>query len=216
MAKYFNYFPKTFYNTDNKKSSVDVVTNIIARFSFNSALKQNTAAFYQYDIKDSDTPEIIAYKYYGNVERHWIVLLFNDIIDPQFDWPLQDRVFNEYVNSKYQSRAEEDNFSSGLSWARSQTNVQSYYKVTRTVLSSGNSSYTQEIEIDQPTYESLPDATNSYILPNGSSITESISKKIKTFYDYELDLNESKRKINLLKPEFVPEVEREFKRVVKL
>jgi hypothetical protein len=39
---------------------------------------------------------------------------------------------------------------------------------------------------------------------------------VQTYYDYEEELNESKRKINLLKSEFVPEVEKEFKRVVKL
>jgi hypothetical protein len=216
MAKYFNYFPKTFYTNDNNKNGVDVVTNIIARFSFNSALKENSSAFYQYDIKDTDTPEIIAYKYYGNVERHWIVLLFNNIIDPQFDWPMQDRVFNEYVNSKYGSRAVEDGFSSGLSWARSQSNVHSYYKVTRTVLSSDKTSYTDELQIDEQTYNELSDTTETYVLPNGSTITETVTKKIKTFYDFELGENESKRKINLLKPEFVPEVEKEFKRVVKL
>ena len=47
-------------------------------------------------------------------------------------------------------------------------------------------------------------------------MTESITKKIKTYYEYEQELNNDKRVINLLKPEFVPEVEKEFKRVVKL
>ena len=37
-------------------------------------------------MQDSDTPEIIADKYYGNVEYHWVVLLFNNIIDPQFEY----------------------------------------------------------------------------------------------------------------------------------
>jgi hypothetical protein len=215
MAKYFNYFPKTFYNTDEKKSSVDVVTNLIARFSFNPELKRNTSAFYQYEIKDSDTPEIIAHKYYGNVERHWIVLLFNDIIDPQFDWPMQDRSFNEYVNKKYEPRILNTQFSSGLSWARSESNVYAYYKVTTTFLNSEKTNYVEEIEIDEQTYNELPDTTETYQLQNGSTITQSVTKKIKTYYEYENELNESKRKINLLKPEFVPEVEKEFKRVVK-
>jgi hypothetical protein len=216
MAKYFNYFPKTFYNTDQKKNSVDVVTNIIARFSFDSQLKQNSSAFYEYEIKDGDTPEIIAYKYYGNVERHWIVLLFNDIIDPQFDWPMQYSVFNNYVDEKYRPRIANTEFSSGLSWSRSQSNVYAYYKVITTVLSSERTTTVQEIEIDEETYDELPNTTETYQLPNNDSITESITKKIKTYYDYEQELNESKRAITLLKPEFVPEVEKEFKRVVKL
>jgi hypothetical protein len=219
MAKYFNYFPKTFYNLDDKKNSVDVVTNIIARFSFQELLKQNSAVFYPYEIKDSDTPEIIASKYYGNPERHWIVLLFNDIIDSQFDWPLQYRVFNEYVDKKYSAPEYADTANtsvSGLSWAKSQSNVQSYYKVIKTILNSEGTSYTDKIEIDQVTYNSLSNSTTIYPLQNNTTITETISKEIKTYYDYEEELNEQKRQINLLKTEFVPEIEREFKRVVKL
>jgi hypothetical protein len=219
MAKYFNYFPKTFYNTDNKKFSVDVVTNIMARFSFEQSLKENSSAFYFYDIKDGDTPEIIASKYYGNVERHWIVLLFNDIIDPQFDWPLQHSVFNEFVNNKYSAPEYADTANtsvSGLSWAKSQSNIHSYYKVITTTLNSEGVTYTDKIEIDEIVYNELPDSITVYTLPNNTTITEKISKEIKTHYDYEEELNESKRKINLLKSEFVPEVEKEFKRVVKL
>ena len=76
MANYFNFFPVTYYTSGaNNTTSLDVVTNIISRFSFASGLKDNTAAFYKYQIKESDTPEIIASKFYGNPERHWIVLL---------------------------------------------------------------------------------------------------------------------------------------------
>jgi hypothetical protein len=218
MAKYFNYFPKTFYNVDDKKSSVDVVTNIIARFSFEKTLKENSVAFYPYEIKDSDTPEIIAYKYYGNVERHWIVLLFNDIIDPQFDWPLQYRTLNEYIDRKYSTTEYADTANtsvSGLSWAKSLSNVKSYYKVVSKSLNPDNTTNVEEYEIDSITYGETPLETNQYVLQNGTIVTETITKRIETYYDYESKLNEEKRNINLLKPEFVPQVEREFRKVVK-
>ncbi len=101
MSRFFNYFPKTLYTSNNLTAGVDTVTNIIARFGFESTLKNNSSAFYKYNIQESDTPEIIASKYYDNPERHWIVLLFNDIMDPQFDWPLQYQPFIDYVNTKY-------------------------------------------------------------------------------------------------------------------
>jgi hypothetical protein len=219
MAKYFNYFPRTYYNLDNKKSSLDVVINILARFTFDDNIKTNSSAFYEYEIKDSDTPEIIASKYYGSAERHWIVLLFNDIIDPQWDWPLNYRVLNEYINAKYSAPeyADTENTSvSGLSWAKNQNNIKSYYKVITTTLNSEGTTYTENIEIDENAYNELPDSTEVYQLQNNSTITESISKKIKTYYDYEEELNESKRKITLLKAEFVPSVEKEFKKVISL
>ena len=79
MAKYFKYFPKTFYTSDTSSTGVDTVTNIISRFAFERELKENSTSFYPYQIQDSDTPEIIADKYYDSPERHWVVLLFNDI-----------------------------------------------------------------------------------------------------------------------------------------
>jgi nucleoid-associated protein YgaU len=100
MAKYFNYFPKTLYTANNSSAGLDTVTNIIARFGFEQSLKNNSSAFYKYQIQESDTPEIIAHKYYGNAEKHWIVLLFNDIIDPQFDWPLKYDVLIDFVDAK--------------------------------------------------------------------------------------------------------------------
>ena len=100
MAKFFSYFPKTFYIANNTTNGVDVVTNITTRFTFEEALKNNSTAFYPYQIQDSDTPEIIADKYYGDSEKHWVVLLFNDIVDPQFDWPLKSETLIEYVDKK--------------------------------------------------------------------------------------------------------------------
>jgi Ni/Fe-hydrogenase subunit HybB-like protein len=42
MAKFFSYFPKTFYIANNTTSGVDVVTNIITRFKFEDGLKNNS------------------------------------------------------------------------------------------------------------------------------------------------------------------------------
>ena len=111
MAKYFNQFPKTVYATEKTPVGVDSVTNIISRFSFQNELKENIASFYKYQIKDSDTPEIIAHKYYGDSERHWIVLMFNDIVDPQFDWPMPYSTFINYVDSKYTANGAAQNVS---------------------------------------------------------------------------------------------------------
>ncbi len=96
MANYFNFFPSTFYSVDSNNDGLDVVTNITTRFAFEQTLKENSNIFYPYEIKDSDTPETIAYKIYGSSERHWIVLNFNNIIDPQYDWPLSYRTNRTY------------------------------------------------------------------------------------------------------------------------
>jgi len=217
MAKFFNYFPKTFYTSNNVSSGIDTVTNIIARFGFEKKLKENSSAFYKYTIKDSDTPEIIAGKFYDNVERHWIVLLFNDIIDAQYDWPLDSRTLIQYINTKYSSNQYADTANTsvtGISWAQNTSHVKSYFKnITRT--SADGTEIIEKITVDANTYANIAATSISYTLNNSSSITETISKTTQTYYDYEVELNEAKREIKLLKNEFVPEVEKEFRRVIK-
>ena len=217
MAKFFNYYPKTFYTSNNNSTGIDTVTNIIARFGFEKSLRENSSAFYKYTIKDSDTPEIIAAKFYDNVERHWIVLLFNDIIDPQYDWPLKSDTLIDYINTKY-STVEYANTANtlvtGLSWAQNISHVQAYYKIiTRT--SADGTDIVEKITVDANTYANIAATSISYTLNNASSITQTVSKTSQTYYDYELELNEAKREINLLKSEFVTEVEKEFKRVIR-
>lgn len=217
MSRFFNYFPKTLYTSNTRTAGVDTVTNIIARFGFESTLKNNSAAFYKYNVQEGDTPEIIASKYYDNPERHWIVLLFNDIMDPQYDWPLQYQPFIDYVNTKYSANNYADTANTGvpgLAWSMNVSNVQSYFKVvTRTNFD--DISIVEKLEVDANTYASIGATTTTYTLQDGSTITEKITKETKTYYDHEMELNEAKREIKLIKPEFVPQIEKEFKKVIK-
>jgi hypothetical protein len=219
MAKYFNYFPKTFYSLNDGGTKLDTITNVIARFAFEDKLKENSAAFYKYQIKDSDTPEIIASKYYDSPERHWVVLLFNNIIDPQWDWPLSERNFNEYIDSKYSDSQYADTSNtaiSGLSWAKNINNVRKYFKVVTTTTVSETT--VEKIEVDSETYSNnivMQTGTNQdYQLNDGSTVNIKITKEKQSYFDYERELNESKRTIKLLKSEFIPSVEKEFKKII--
>ena len=216
MAKYFNYFPKTFYTSNNDVNGVEAITNIIARFAFDSQLKENTSAFYPYQVQDSDTPEIIADKYYGNVEYHWVVLLFNNIIDPQFDWPLKSDTLIDYIDKKYTANGSANTpAQSGLTWALSENNVQGYFKVVTTTANDGT--ITQEkITIDANTYANVATGTNTYTTQAGESVKVVVTKETQSYYTYETNLNESKREINLVKSDFLSQIEKEFKRVISL
>ena len=216
MAKYFNYFPKTFYTSNNDVNGVEAITNIIARFAFDSQLKENTSAFYPYQVQDSDTPEIIADKYYGNVEYHWVVLLFNNIIDPQFDWPLKSDTLIDYLDKKYTANGSANTpAQSGLTWALSESNVQGYFKVITSTANDGT--ITQEkITIDANTYANVTTGSNTYTTQAGESVRVVTTKETQSYYTYETNLNESKREINLVKSDFLPQIEKEFKRVISL
>ena len=220
MADYFNNFPLTLYSSGaNNVTSLDTVTNIIARFGFEATLKENASVFYPYTIKDSDTPEIIASKLYNNPERHWIVLMFNNVVDPQYDWPLPYESFTKYVDSKYSGPEYANNTTSGagLAYAKNISNVQAYYKVvTRTAdkRTPDNKTITEKIQVDANTYANVVISTNTYTLSDNTQITEIVSKESQTYYQYEEELNDSKRQIRILKPEFVSVIVKEFKEIV--
>jgi hypothetical protein len=208
MSKYFNFFPRTYYTLDS--NNADVVKNIISRFNFEQNFKNNTAVSYKYNVQDSDTPEIIADKFYGDSERHWIVLMFNDILDPQFDWPMDYRTLISFIDNKYKANA--NSGQSGTNWAQSHTH--SYYQIeTRTVIST-NTTNVNKIQVDANTYANIASSSSTVTLADGKVITIAISKNSQSYYDYEMDLNESKRRIKLLKPEFVSGIEEEFRKVI--
>lgn len=211
MAKYFSYFPKTYYTLENNSRSVDVVTNVMSRFTFNEAFKNNTAVYYNYRIKDGETPEMIANKIYGSSEKHWIILNYNDIVHPQFDWPLSTRAFNKFVDKKYSAEANTQLNETGLSW--SNENIYAQY-ITITQYNDRTQEKLTEniIQIDSSVYANTDiSVVETYNLQDGNRIRNETVKSEKTYYQHEEDENEKKRLIKLLKPEFVDAVEQEFR-----
>jgi hypothetical protein len=207
MSKYFSYFPKTVYSLNS--SDVDAVTNIVSRFGFEQSFKNNSSVYYEYDIQDGDTPEIIASKFYNSPDRYWVILMINDIVDPQFDFPLDQRTIISFIDEKYSANANIGQ--SGIAWA--QSNVKAYYKVeTRTTIST-DTELKNRLEIDANTYANVASSTSNLTLNDGNIIKIAISKETESYYDYEVEQNESKRTIKLLKPEFVSSIEEELRSV---
>jgi len=97
--QYFDTLPKIILTNNNGISTI--MTNLMARVSILPEILKNPMVYYKYDVQDGDTPEIVAYKYYDDPYRYWIVLFANKMLDPQWDWPLNSIQFNEYVNDKY-------------------------------------------------------------------------------------------------------------------
>jgi hypothetical protein len=209
MAKYFRYFNKINYNVND--NYFDVVTNLMNRFTLEEQFKNNVAVYYKYSIMDGETPEQLSKKFYGETERHWIILSMNNIVDPFYDWPLSNRAFIKYVENKYATSQYADTANtniSGVTWARS--NIHSYFKTIET--SYNNYANSKTLEIDFDTYDTL--ITGQTVidpaLTDGNTIVKNITKSSKTYYDYEYDENESKRSIKILKKEFVRPLMEEF------
>lgn len=91
---YFNNHPLLSYGD---KTIVDIFRRSIPH----KAIVDNAVVLQLYDVKDRETPENLAYKLYGDVELHWIILTLNNIVNVNVDWPKSTQDFNVYVSKKY-------------------------------------------------------------------------------------------------------------------
>jgi hypothetical protein len=97
---YFENFPLIPYDSVGA-GNFKIVTNLLKRVAVRSKVKTNVAYFDTYDVKEGETPEMLADKLYDDPELHWIILLLNDITDRYHQWPQNTNQFLAYANDKY-------------------------------------------------------------------------------------------------------------------
>lgn len=213
MPMFFSQFPTVNY----KISDFNTVqmTNLLFKTKFLQPILNNTTLYYNYYITEADKPEILAYKIYGNAEYHWIILYVNQIIDPDYDWPLSYRDFNNYIVNKYGSLA------------TAKTTIHHYEYIvksvdSRTGIETIDTYVTDATDPRESAGENLPynpydELTveygdgEQYTFSNGLGVTVFTKRNEITCYDFEEELNEKRRNIRLLKPEFLEQVLAEFR-----
>lgn len=197
--QYFDTLPKIVHT--NSAGQSKVMTNLLARASMIPAILKDPLIYYSYSIQESDTPEIIAHKYYGDSYRYWIVLFANELLDPQWDWPMTSRVFEKYLTDKYPN-------------INVYAEVEYYEKIITQYDVNTQTTTVNKVRIDEDTYNSLPvTQTETYTLPTGP-VTITTERNVVSVYDYELDLNEAKRNIKILNSNYVDLVETQLKKLM--
>ena len=138
---YFDAFPVIPYDSKGDLNYKDV-TNLLRRVGMRAKLKSNTLLYDTYNVKEGETPEIIAHKLYGDTTLHWIILFINDITDRYHQWPMSGGQFLDYLNDKY-----------------SNPDAIHHYETTQT---SGDTKVKIEVfnEVDDDAYTGLTPITN--------------------------------------------------------
>ncbi len=138
---YFDAFPVIPYDAKGDLHFKDV-TNLLRRVGMRAKLKSNTLLYDTYDVKEGETPEMIAHKLYGDAQLHWIILLVNEITDRYHQWPMSGGQFLDYLNDKY-----------------SNPDAIHHYETTQT---SGDTKVKIEVfnEVDDDAYTGLTPITN--------------------------------------------------------
>lgn len=197
--QYFNSLPKIKYVDQNNVTTI--YTNLMARASVIPSVLNNALVYYSYDVQDGDTPEIIAYKYYGDINRFWIVLYCNQLNDPQWDWPLSSNKFQKYILNKYNT----GNLNS----------THHYERITTKTNINTNTTTVDTETISQEVYNSLQSNTTTTYTLGSETITVNVVKSVVTNYEYENSLNESKRNIKILNKAYADKLESQFLELMK-
>jgi hypothetical protein len=97
---YFSQFPVIYYDAVGN-SNPKVVTHLLKRVALHSKASETVALFDTYDVRNGETPEMIAHKYYDDAEYHWVILLVNNITDRYHQWPMNTRQFLSHLAERY-------------------------------------------------------------------------------------------------------------------
>ena len=97
---YFNQFPLIYYDSVGNGES-KIVTHLLKRVALHNKARSVTALYDTYDVRNGETPEMIAHKYYGDAEYHWVILLVNNITDRYHQWPMNTRQFLAHIADRY-------------------------------------------------------------------------------------------------------------------
>ena len=100
---YFTHFPIIGYTVDSTTGKIITSKNITLRAKFSDYAKQFSSNMLAYTIKDEDRPDTIADNLYGQSTLHWIVLLFADIMNPYYQWPMKQNELESMLAKKYNS-----------------------------------------------------------------------------------------------------------------
>jgi hypothetical protein len=97
---YFSRFPKLAYDITNT-NNWRLVPDILRRVKQRASIKAGQFLFDNYDVKEGEKPEDIAFKWFGDAQLHWVILMTNDITDRYYQWPMNQPQFQEFMTDKY-------------------------------------------------------------------------------------------------------------------
>ena len=103
---YFSKFPMMVYDVKADKN-FKLLPDILKRVKVRSGLSASRFVFDKYNVKENENPEDVAFKYYGDAQYHWVVLMVNNITDRYYEWPMNQADFADFLTDKYGAGSED-------------------------------------------------------------------------------------------------------------
>lgn len=102
INSYFTNFPVINYDINND-GNLQQVLDITHSARLQATLINNSYIYYEWQINADDSPEDIAFKYYGDPGYFWLVLFANQMYNRYTDWILSQQELEDYIRAIYGS-----------------------------------------------------------------------------------------------------------------
>ena len=198
--KYFRYIPDFDYVSRLPKaqniSDYIRVKNLFKRTKISEEIFSDLTFFTKYQIITDERPDNVAFKVYGDSNLDWMVLLANNIINVQQEWPLEHQSYYDYLIGKYGSDAALQNI---------------HHHETREIKNSVG-------KVIVPKGLEVPSTFNITYFDTGLGVQQTVTTEIVTEITnqvYEDGLNDAKRNINIIKPRFIGLIIEEIEKAMK-
>ena len=189
---YFSLVPNIAYDEKPIKfpfseSDYVIAKNFFRRYKINDDIFSNVVYFKKYSIVDGERPDTVANKAYGDPFYDWVILMTNNLVNAQFDWPKTNYQLYKELEAKF------DNPYGTIHHYET-------YEIGQ---------YPAGLVVDEAFYNGQQklNINGSVQLKNGNEICRPVT--IAEWYTSE---NEKKREIFLLKPQYLESFVDDFKR----
>ena len=178
---YFRELPDLNYQsllkTKHSSNAYVRVKNLFRRVKLRDDLQSAFTLFNKYQIPDGSRPDIVAEELYGSADLDWVVCITAGIININNDWPLSSRDIYRFSESKYGT----------------DLNNIHHYETTEVKDDSGRVVLPARKHLD-----------STFTIPKPGTDAATLNPVVGVSnYEYEVELNENKRGIYVLRREYL-------------
>ncbi len=197
MSNYFKKVPDFEYVSrlpDAKISDYITVKNIFKKNELRPDIFNDATVFTEYQIKGDDRPDNVSFEIYRDPTLDWLILLSNNILNIQTEWPLLQNDFDRFLLDKYGTYEK--------------LNEVHHYETKEIKDSAG------VVMVPQGLHVAVDYSITYWDNTIRGYVVETDAPEPVTNYQYESDIENRKRNIKILKPRYLGIVRDDMKQLM--
>jgi Base plate wedge protein 53 len=189
---FFSIVPNISYDEKPIKypfSESDLITakNFFRRYKLNDEVFSYVVYFTKYTIVDGERPDALANRLYNNPFYDWVILLTNNMVNAQYDWPMSNYTLQKVVEKEFDDP----------------------YATIHHYETYAYGPYPAGLHVDQTFYNGTHkiNLNGQVVTKNGNELCRPV-----TIIEHYTAENEKKREIYLLKPRYLESFVNDFRK----